>query len=290
MPSVSALQIVGIGYCLTGSTKEHALIFFAGTGGNGKSVLLNTLTGILGGYAVTASMDRFTASNSDRHPTDLAMLRGARLVSASVTEEGRAWAESRIKSMTGGDPITAGFMRKDFFTYQPQFKLTIVGNHKPVLHNVDDAAKRRFNMVNFNLKPANTDRNLEEKLRAEWPGILRWMINGCLDWQAKGLIRPTSIVAATADYFSEQDFIGQWLEDECTVDIGNPSRWETAAELFTSWRDYAKAAGEEPGTAKGLAGKLLRHGLTRSQKKFSGKNNKVWMGLNLKKRDQSYVD
>ena len=276
------------GYCLTGSTKEHALIFFAGTGGNGKSVLLNTVAGILGGYAVTASMDTFTASNSDRHPTDLAMLRGARLVSASETEEGRAWAESRIKSMTGGDPITARFMRKDFFTYQPQFKLTIVGNHKPVLHNVDDAAKRRFNMVNFNLKPANPDRNLEEKLRAEWPGILRWMINGCLDWQANGLIRPASIIAATADYFSEQDFIGQWLEDECIVDVGNQSRWETSAELFTSWRDYAKAAGEEPGTAKGLAGKLARHGLIKSQKKFNGKNNKVWMGLNLKKRDQSY--
>ncbi|MGP3779934.1 DUF5906 domain-containing protein, partial [Halanaerobium saccharolyticum] len=88
-------------------------------------------------YATTASMDTFVASRSDRHPTDLAMLRGARLVSASETEEGRAWAESRIKQMTGGDAISARFMRQDFFTFQPQFKLFVVGNHQPALHSVD---------------------------------------------------------------------------------------------------------------------------------------------------------
>ena len=119
---------------------------------------------ILKDYAATAAMDTFTASKSDKHPTDLAMLRGARLVTASETEEGRAWAESRIKQMTGGDRITARFMRQDFFEYIPQFKLMIVGNHKPVLHNVDDAAKRRFNIAPFLLKPETPDRELEAKL------------------------------------------------------------------------------------------------------------------------------
>jgi len=99
-------------------------------------------------------------------------------VTASETEEGRAWAESRIKQMTGGDPITARFMHQNFFTFQPQFKLTIVGNHKPVLTNVDDAAKRRFNMIPFTCKPPRPDHQLEEKLKAEWPGILNWAIEG----------------------------------------------------------------------------------------------------------------
>ena len=85
------------GYCLTGLTREHALAFIFGPGKNGKSVFLNTVSGLLGDYAVTASMDTFTASRSDKHPTDLAMLKGARLVTASETEEGRAWAESRSK-------------------------------------------------------------------------------------------------------------------------------------------------------------------------------------------------
>ena len=128
------------GYSLTGETREHALVFGFGNGKNGKSVWLNTLTGILNDYAVTSAMDTFTASKSDRHPTDLAMLRGARLVSASETEEGRAWAESRIKQMTGGDQISARFMQKDFFTFRPIFKLTIVGNHKPVL---EECRRRR---------------------------------------------------------------------------------------------------------------------------------------------------
>ena len=273
------------GYGLTGVTVEHALAFFYGPGGNGKSVFLNTVAGIMGDYAVTAAMETFTASKSDRHPTDLAMLKGARLVSASETEEGRAWAESRIKQMTGGDPISARFMRQDFFTFKPQFKLTVVGNHKPVLQNVDDAAKRRFNIIPFTRKPTVPDRMLEEKLKAEWPGILRWMIDGCLDWQANGLVRPASVVEATAAYFGEQDLIGQWLEEKAIVEPENHSRWETCADLFTSWTDYAKAAGEDVGTAKGLAGKLGRYGLIKGQKKYSGQNNKVWIGLNLKRRE-----
>jgi putative DNA primase/helicase len=190
------------GYCLTGDTREHALVFVCGPGGNGKSVLINVIMGILHEYAVTAAMETFTASKSDRHPTDLAMLRGRRLVTASESEEGRAWAESRIKQMTGGDPITARFMRQDFFTFCPQFKLIIIGNHKPVLHCVDDAARRRFNIVPFTRTPASPDPLLEEKLKTEWPGIFRWMIEGCLDWQAHRLIRPASVVDATEDYFS----------------------------------------------------------------------------------------
>ena len=103
------------GYCLTGDTREHALVFGFGNGKNGKGVWLNTHTGIMNDYAATAAMDTFTASKSDRHPTDLAMLRGARLVSASETEEGRSWAESRIKQMTGGDPNLRAFHAKGLF-------------------------------------------------------------------------------------------------------------------------------------------------------------------------------
>jgi putative DNA primase/helicase len=147
------------GYGLTGLTREHALVFVYGAGGNGKSVFLNVVQTIMKDYAITAAMDTFTASKFDKHSTDLAMLQGARLVTASETEEGRAWAEARIKQMTGGDAITARFMRQDNFTFTPQFKLTIIGNHQPVLHNVDDAAKRRFNIVPFLLKPAKVKPN-----------------------------------------------------------------------------------------------------------------------------------
>jgi putative DNA primase/helicase len=150
-PMMTYLQRVA-GYSLTGLTTEHALFFIYGPGGNGKSVYLNLLVHILGDYAANAPMDTFTSSKFNAHPTDLAMLKGARMVTASETEEGRAWAEARIKVLTGGDPITARFMRQDFFTYKPQFKLLFAGNHQPTLHGVDVAMRRRFNMLPFIFK------------------------------------------------------------------------------------------------------------------------------------------
>jgi len=179
-------------------------------------------------------------------------------------------------------------MRQDFFTYQPQFKLMIVGNHQPFLHNVDDAAMRRFNIIPFTRKPNAPDRDLENKLKDEWPAILRWMIEGCVGWSKHGLKRPKSVVDATAAYFNDQDFMGQWLEEKCVVEPGNLSRWETSAHLFKSWCDYAKAAGEEPGTQKALAGKLPLHGLVGRQKKFQGSNSRVWLGVSIKQRETSH--
>src|SRR4029079_18211533 len=149
------------GYSLTGITREHALFFAYGTGGNGKGVFLNTLSAILSDYAAVAPMEAFIATQGERHPTDLAELRGARPVTSQETEEGRRWAESKIKALTGGDPITARFMRQDFFTYLPAFKLVIAGNHKPGLRGVDEAIRRRFHLVPFTVTIAEDQRDLE---------------------------------------------------------------------------------------------------------------------------------
>jgi putative DNA primase/helicase len=270
------------GYALTGDTSEHALTFIHGPGGNGKSVFINTLSGLLGDYAATAPMDAFTASRSERHPTDLAMLRGARLVTASETEEGRAWAESRIKQITGGDPITARFMRQDFFTYRPQFKLVIVGNHKPVLRNVDDALRRRFHIISFPRKPARPDRGLERKLRAEWPAIMAWAIEGCLAWRRDGLAPPPAVLAETEAYFGAQDVLGQWIEDACIVALGDENRWESVDALYTSWSNHAVAAGEKAGAKKVLGEALDRRGFMASKKKINGRQIRVRMGLSLR--------
>ncbi len=180
-----------LGYSLTGSTQEHALFFLYGTGANGTSVFVNTVTGILGDYHRTAPIETFTASAVERHPTELASLQGRRTVSAIETEEGRRWAESRIKALTGGDKIAARFMRQDFFEFTPQFKLIIAGNHKPGLRTVDEAIRRRFHLVPFTvtIPPEKRDPSLTEKLRQEWPGILEWMIEGALAWQEQGLHR-----------------------------------------------------------------------------------------------------
>jgi len=247
------------GYGLTGDIKEHALWFGSGSGGNGKGVMLNTITWLMGDYARAAPMDMFTAKMFDGHPTDLAMLRGARLVTASETEEGRAWAESRIKQLTGGDPVSARFMRENFFTYRPQYKISLIGNHNPRLKNVDDAMRRRFNLVPFRnvVLKADQDKDLEQKLRAEGAGIMQWLVDGCLAWQREGLPTSAAVRDATDRYFSDQDMIGQWIADFCEAADGALT---TTADLFRSWVLYAHAAGAEPGVQKDLTEALSRRG------------------------------
>jgi putative DNA primase/helicase len=157
------------GYSLTGSIQEHALFFHHGVGANGKSTFASVLAGILGDYQRTAPIETFVASWGERHPTDLAGFQGARLVTAIETEEGRRWDETKVKTLTGGDRVSARFMRQDFFEYQPQFKLMIAGNHKPALRSVDEAIRRRLHLVPWAvvIPPAERDKNLGDKLRAE---------------------------------------------------------------------------------------------------------------------------
>jgi putative DNA primase/helicase len=221
------------GYALTGITREHALFFLYGHGGNGKSTFIGTLAGVLGDYAHTAPVDTFLDSKNERHPTELAVLDGPRLVTAVETEEHRRWAESKLKNLTGGDSISARHMRQDFYTFTPVFKLVISGNHKPGLAAVDEAIRRRLHLVPFTvtIPPNERDSQLDQKLRAEWPGILQWAIEGCLEWQTSGLKPPSSVVAATEEYFATEDRMGTWLEENCMT-----SSQETAVKpLFEDW-------------------------------------------------------
>lgn len=265
-----------VGYALTGDIREHAIFFIYGPGGNGKSVFLNTIRTVLGDYATVASMDTFTASRNEQHPADMAMLRGARLVSVSEVEQGKAWAEKRINQLTGGDPISARFMRQDFFTYQPAFKLIIIGNHKPILNNVNDAARRRFHILPFERKPENPDRELETKLREEGPAILRWAIDGCLDWQANGLVKPDIVQKTTDEYFAAQDVLGQWLNESCAFGEHNIEKFK---DLFRSWNEYAELTGERSWNSRRFSDALTERGFP--PEKGTG-NVSIRRGLMLK--------
>jgi len=261
------------GYCLTGSTKEHALFFAYGRGANGKSVLISTLTGIFGSYARTAPIETFTMTATPQHPTDLAMLRDVRCVTAVETEEGRRWAESRIKQLTGGDVITARFMRQDFFEYTPQFKLLIAGNHKPALRSVDEAIRRRFHLIPFGVTIPKEERDpeLPALLKEEWPGILQWAIEGCLEWRRIGLAPPGAVIEATNAYLEEEDSFAAWLEECCERDIAS---WSSRGCLFSSWKSWAEKAGEHPGTMKRFLQNLEARGFhpakTRAGRGFHG--------------------
>lgn len=268
------------GYSLTGDTREHALFFLYGTGGNGKSKFLEAIIGCVGDYHRTAPIETFTASNSDRHPTELAGLRGARMVTATETEKGRRWAEAKVKMLTGGDAVSARFMRGDFFDFVPQFKLMVSGNHKPGLRSVDEAIRRRFHLIPFTvtIPPQERDPDLGNKLRKEWPGILAWAIHGCVEWQRLGLAPPPMVTEATSAYFASQDAIGTWME-ECTD--GTTTAWTARTELFTSWQAWASKAGAHAGTRSEFLDALEGRGL--EPRKRDGERGFVGIALKPKR-------
>ena len=274
---VAYLQRV-VGYCLTGDISSHALFFFYGTGANGKSVFLNVISTILGDYAANAPMDTFMETRSDRHPTDLAGLRGARLVSATETEQGRRWAESKIKAITGGDPVTARHMYKDFFTYPPQYKLLIAGNHKPAIRNVDEAMRRRLHLVPFTITvpPERRDPRLTERLLAERDGILAWAVQGCLDWQQVGLKAPASVMSATDEYLEAEDATGRWLEDRCNFGANDKALTIT---LFNDWKQWAEVSGEFVGSMRRFADALITRKFDKWRNSMGGRG---FVGIDLK--------
>ena len=275
--AIRFLQMWG-GYSLTGVTKEQALVFVHGVGGSGKSTSINTMADILSEYAINVATSTLTAAKHDAHPEEIARLDGARMAWASETEKGRAWAENRVKSLTGGDKITARFMRQDSFEFTPQMKLVIVGNNAPSLTTVDEAIKRRFIILPFDHPPKHRDNDLPAKLQKEWPGILAWMIEGCLDWQANGLIRPEVARKATESYFETQDTFQQWLEECCTV---GENAADSNDNLWASWQTFAYRHGEEPGNRiRAFPETLLQKGFAKIRDRF-GIRGRGFKGLRV---------
>jgi putative DNA primase/helicase len=259
-----------IGYCCTGVTTEHRFVFAYGTGANGKGTFINTIARIFGSYATVADMNTFLVRRNERHPTDLAKLRGARLVVAQETQKGRTWDETKIKALTGGDKITARFMRQDFFDFTPTFKLFIVGNHKPRLSVVDEAIRRRMLLAPFTVQipPNERDHDLAEKLwNRERHAIMRWCIDGCLWWQKIGLASPAAILDATREYFEDQDVIGQWIEDRINPEAG-PQSFTLSSLLFASWKGWCEQRNLKPGTEKLFAEALKDKGFQKDRRDY----------------------
>jgi putative DNA primase/helicase len=230
------------GYCLSGDVSEEAIAFLYGDGGNGKGVFVGTISAIVGTYAVSQPMEAFTVGA--RLPAEYyrAQMAGARLVTASETESGHVWAESQIKELTGNEaPVSARHPHGRPFTYKPQFKLQFVGNHAPSLKARGSAMERRLCVAPFNHKPANPDVGLKDRLRDEWPAILRWIIDGCLEWQRDRLGKPTAIQQASGNYFQGQDAYGRWLEERCILDVMLSTR---PGILYSDYRAWCMINGE----------------------------------------------
>lgn len=248
------------GYSLTGDVSAHKLLFCYGTGANGKSTFLNALFGLLGDYARRAAATTFLNRQTEGHPTDLAGLAGARLVVASELPRGATWNESVIKDLTGGDRMTARYMRGDFFDFDPVLKLWISGNTQPSFKGVDEAMRRRVVLVPFRvtIPPEDRDEGLPARLQAELGQIMAWAIEGCLDWQDGGLRVPAGIAAASADYLDDEDIVAQFLADETEPDM---LQFVTMTRLHERFGQWCERQGLRSWTLRTLRKELVSRGL-----------------------------
>ena len=266
-----------VGYSLTGDTTEQCLFLLHGQGSNGKSVFVKTVSALLGDYARQASFDTFLIRSSQALTNDIASLRGSRFVAAVEAEQGRPLAESIVKALTGGDTVTVRFLFEEDFEFQPECKVWLATNHRPVIQGTDHAIWRRLRLIPFNvtIPDDEQDKYLYEKLCGELPGILNWAVSGCLEWQRDGLSAPTEVQAATAVYRDEQDIIGQFINDRCVIDEAERCSFR---KLYGSYSEWAALNNEKPITSRTFGDRLTERGLDA----YRGKGERWRIGVCLK--------
>lgn len=269
------------GYCLTGSVREQILAFLYGTGDNGKSTLIEALLALMGtDYATKATQELLTIkSNETQHPTEKADLFGKRFIACVEVEDGRRFAESQIKEMTGGDRIKARRMREDFWEFTPTHKLALAANNKPEIRGRDHGIWRRIKtipfLVQFSRDPKATerrvDKELPEKLAAESQGILAWLVRGCLDWQKHGLGEPEIVTSTTTEYRNEMDVLGRFITDCCRED---PQASVNSSALYEEYKHWCKDAGEGNVVSLSKFGQMLNERGFQVEKTRSCNNRK----------------
>jgi putative DNA primase/helicase len=264
-----------LGYAATGKVSEEILVILHGSGANGKSTLVNAVMEALGDYAQQTAPDLLLVKRG-AHPTELADLFGARLVASVEVDEGRRLAESLVKQLTGRDPIKARRMREDFWQFEPTHTVFLATNHRPEVRGTDHAIWRRLRLVPFNVtipKPQQ-DRTLAEKLRTELPGVLRWIVAGCLEWQRQGLGEPDEVKAATGQYREDMDILGDFMAVRCTV---HPNASAGATPLYNAYKSWCEENGE-------IAVPQRRFGLQLGERGFEKDKvgTVVWRGIGLR--------
>lgn len=239
-----------LGYAITGTSSQHEFYVLWGAGRNGKGTLLNTLKEVLGDLAGEVEAELLLSQRFSRHSgsprSDIMSLRGKRLAWASEAEEGRRFNVSLLKWLVGGDWLLGREpYGREQVSWRPSHTLFLLTNHKPHASSDDFALWERIRLIPFTLsfvdapKAENEkkrDPDLTEKLKAEAPGILAWLVRGCLQWQKKKeLLPPEKVKAATQEYRSGEDTLNQFFADRCVLEAGAKVKASTLYAEYSSW-------------------------------------------------------
>lgn len=229
-----------VGYSISGSTEEQVMFILYGNGRNGKSVFLDVITEMLGNYTTNIQPQTLMVKpQSGSANSDIARLQGARLVTTTEPNDGMRFDEGLVKQVTGGDTITARFLYGDEFDYDPEFKLWMATNHKPIIRGTDDGIWRRMVIIPFTVQiPENkVDKNLKYKLRREMTAILNWAVEGYREWKRIGLSEPQVIKDQRQTYRTEMDAVELFIEECC---YRKPGEREKSKDLYRVYREWAK--------------------------------------------------
>lgn len=226
-----------VGYSLTGSTQEQVMFILFGSGANGKSTFISTILSLMSEFGMQTPTETLLKSGGGGIRNDVARLKGARFVAAVESDDGKQLAEALVKQLTGGDRITARFLYREHFEFDPSFKLFLAANHKPVIRGSDYAIWRRIRLIPFTvtIRPEQQDKNLVEKLKTELSGILRWAVEGCLSWQKEGLQPPESVKVATDDYRVEMDIISEFIAECCEEKPEAKTSFKVLYDRYATW-------------------------------------------------------
>lgn len=276
------------GLSFTGDTGEQKLVFFYGKGRNGKGVYVETLKALAGSYTETVPVETFLDQGRTRRggeaTPDLAILPGVRYLTTSEPEKGAKLAEGLIKLATGGDTMKARHLNRDFFSFVPQFKLTMQGNYRPKIDGTDEGIWGRLLLIPWAvfIPPERRDPALKVKLLAEASGILNRVLNGLCDWLDHGLVLPEAVIEATAKYRADSDPLGQFLS-ACTRDA--PGKRVQSSALHRVFCAWAKHVGEKEWSQKGLGHAMRDRGMP------DVKSDVVWwLDIELTKAEHDFID
>lgn len=276
-----------VGYSLTGSTAEEVLFFLLGRAATGKSTFIAALESTLGDYSTHADFETFLQRQSvgNARP-DIARLAGARFVNSVEVDDGARLAEGLVKTLTGGDLITARFLFGDEFEYRPQFKLWLAANHAPRVGHGDDAIWRRILRIPFDtvIPKERRDPAVKQTLTdptLAGPAILAWAVRGCLEWQQVGLQVPGVITTATGQYRADMDPLRDFLAEYCTLGTDD-TYWVTNAALRKAYEDWAHEVGlRKTLSPNAFADALRGHGLEDTRRRIDGRTTRLWTGVRL---------
>lgn len=267
----------GIGYSLTGSTREQCFFILHGSGKNGKSTFLKALRRISGDYHVAADAGSFVDRKPGQASNDIARLAGARSVTAIESDDNQRLAENLIKSLTGGDAIAVRFLYAEYFEFVPAFKWWLASNHRPTVKGTDEGIWRRIRLVPFTQQfTPDDDPALDETLEAEMPGILAWAVAGAVEWHQSRLGSAEAVAKATSSYRTDMDAFGDFIAEQC---LCAPTAVAGAGDLFAAYRQWAEASGEKPVTQRWFGLRLRERGFRESRDRTGRKR---WIGIGLK--------